>query len=244
MADNTYCPKCRSQKEPEGEFCTTCGTKLIRFMRVVIMPFVEGSQDPESLGDHRKLVEREGELQPDQAIGCQMYMSSDLEQARLLVSQKDAFFAQAEKMLPKLVKRSLDPLGLYDIPDPQEVDRITEEAANMPTELFLLIQNHYDPEYLFLPEVNYFFFRYPRLHTHGTGDDTGFGFVKISAFLLDNRENRIVGRGSGAALEAFNTGDAILDENYSIANEGQMEAMLQASSRAVESLLKTMKMKQ
>jgi hypothetical protein len=211
-------------------------------MRVVIMPFVESGQEPESLGQYKGIVEREGELQPSQAIGCQLYMSSDLEKARLIVSQKEAYFAEAEKMLPKLVKSFLDPLGFYDIPDPYEVDRVTEKAANMPTELFVLIQNHYDPEYLFLPEINYFFFRYPRLHTSGTGGDSGLGFVQISAFLLDNRENRIVSRGSGAGIEAFSTGGASLDENYSIPLESQMETMRQASARGVESLLKAMKM--
>jgi hypothetical protein len=120
-------------------------------MRVVIMPFVESGQEPDSLGDYKGLVEREGELQPSQAIGCQMYMSSDLDKARLIISQKEAYFSEAERMLPNLVKSFLDPLGFYDIPDPGEVDLVTEKAAHMPTELFVLIQNQYDPEYLFLP---------------------------------------------------------------------------------------------
>jgi len=211
-------------------------------MRVVIMPFVESGQEPEALGEYRDLVEREGELQPAQAIGCQMYMSSDLEKARLIISQKEAYFSEAERMLPNLVKSYLDPLGFYDVPDPGEVDLVTEKAANMPTELFVLIQNQYDPEYLFLPEVGYFFFRYPRLHTSGTGQDSGFGFVQIGAFLLDNRENRIVSRGSGAGLEPFTPEGAVLDENFSVPVEDQLEIMRQASSRAVENLLKAMKM--
>jgi hypothetical protein len=242
LAENLYCPQCRSLGDPQSEFCTACGTKLIPTMRIVIMPFVESEQIPESLGDYRQVVERDGELQPTQVIGCQLYMSSDLESARLIVTQKEAYFNQATNMLPKLVKRLLDPQGFYDIPDPQEVDQVTDKAANMPTELFVLIQNHYDPEYLFLPEINYFFFRYPRLHTLGSGVDSGFGFVQVSAFLLDNRENRIVSKGSGAGIGAFNAGDATLDENYTIAMESQMEIMLQASSRAIDDLLKKMKM--
>jgi hypothetical protein len=242
LAENLYCPQCRSLRDPQSEFCTSCGTKLIPTMRIVIMPFVESEQNPESLGNYRKLVERDGELQTAQVIGCQLYMSSDLEQARLMITQRDAYFNEATGMLPKLVKSLLDPQGFYDIPDPHEVDQVTDKAANMPTELFVLIQNHYDPEYLFLPEINYYFFRYPRLHTLGTGLDSGFGFVQISAFLLDNRENRIVSRGSGTGIGAFNSGDATLDENFTISLETQMEIMQQAGSKAVEELLKTMKM--
>jgi hypothetical protein len=211
-------------------------------MRVVIMPFVESEQDPASLGEYRQIVERDGELLPNQVIGCQLYMSSGMEETRFMVTNKEAFFEQATSMLPKLVKRRLDPQGFYDVPDPAEVDQVTEKAANMPTELFVLIQNQYDPEYLFLPEINYFFFRYPRLHTTGTGIDSGFGFVQISAFLLDNRQNRIVIRGSGMGLGAFNAGEAVLDENYNITLESQMEVMLYAGDRAVDSLLKAMKM--
>lgn len=242
MARRLYCPKCLFLGDPQAEFCTTCGTKLIPLMRVVIMPFVESGQEPESLGQFKALVEREGELQPSQAIGCQLYMSSDMEKARLMTSQKDAYFTAAEKLLPKLVKSFLDPLGFYDIPDPDEVEHIAEQAAHMPTELFVLIQSHYDPEYLFLPEINYFFFRFPRLHTSGTGADSGFAFVQISAFLLDNRENRIVSRGSGAGLEAHDSRGAMLDETYSVPLETQLELMRNASIKAVEALLKEMKM--
>jgi len=242
VAKRSYCPKCQSPGDPQGEFCTSCGTKLISVMRIVIMPFVEGEQNPHSLGELRQWAEREGELQPGQAVGCHMYMSNDLEHARLIITQKENYLARAVHMLPILVKRTLDPMGFYEIPDPQEVDRVTEQAIDMPTELFVLIQNHYDPEYLFLPEINYFFFRYPRLHTQGTGMDSGFGLVQISAYLLDNRENRIVSRGSGMGLQTFDASGATLDENFSIPFEGQMETMLQAGAKAVESLLKTMKM--
>ena len=242
MPRRLYCPQCFSFGDPKADFCTSCGAKLVPLMRVVIMPFVESGQEPDALGDHKGLVEREGELQPAQAIGCQMYMASDLEKPRLIISQKEVYFSEAERMLPNLVKSFLDPLGFYDIPDPGEVDLVTEKAANMPTELFVLIQNQYDPEYLFLPEIGYFFFRYPRMHTAGTGQDSGFGFVQVSAFLLDNRENRIVSRGTGAGLEAFQTEDAVLDENFSIPVQSQLQAMRQASAQAVENLLKSMKM--
>jgi hypothetical protein len=66
--------------------------------------------------------------------------------------------------------------------------------------------------------------------------------VQISAFLLDNRENRIVSRGSGAGLETLDTDGATLDENFSIPIAGQLEVMRQASAQAVENLLKSMKM--
>ena len=151
MPRRLYCPQCLSFGDPKADFCTSCGAKLIPLMRVVIMPFVESGQEPDALGDHKGLVEREGELQPAQAIGCQMYMASDLEKPRLIISQKEVYFSEAERMLPNLVKSFLDPLGFYDIPDPGEVDLVTEKAAHMPTELFVLIQNQYDPEYLFLP---------------------------------------------------------------------------------------------
>ncbi len=242
MPTRLYCPQCLSFGDPQAEFCTSCGTKLIPLMRVVIMPFVESGQEPDSLGNFKGLVEREGELQPSQAIGCQMYMSSDLEKARLIISQKDTYISEAERVLPGLVKSFLDPLGFYDVPDPSEVDLVTEKAANMPTELFVLIQNQYDPEYLFLPEISYFFFRYPRLHTVGSGEDSGFGYVQISAFLLDNRENRIVSRGFGAGLETYESDGALLDENFSISIDGQLDVMRNASTQAVENLLKSMKM--
>ncbi len=242
MPKRLYCPQCLSFGDTNAEFCTTCGSKLIPLMRVVIMPFVESGQEPDSLGEFRSLVEREGELQPAQAIGCQMYMSSDLEKPRLIISQKDAYFSEAERMLPNLVKSFLDPLGFYDIPEPSDVDLVTEKAAHMPTELFVLIQDQYDPEYLFLPEIGYFFFRYPRLHTEGTGEDSGFSFVQIGAFLLDNRENRIVSRGTGSGLENYRTEGALLDETFSIPLEDQLAVVRKASALAVENLLKSMKM--
>ncbi len=242
MARRFYCPKCFTYGEEGAEFCTGCGSKLAPLMRIVIMPFVESGQEPESLGDYRETVERDGPLDPSLAIGCQIYMHSDMEKYRLMASQRESFFQEAESMLPRLVKSFLDPLVFYEIPNPEEVARVSEQAADMPTDLFVTIQNHYDPEYLFLPEINYFFFRYPRLHTAGTGADAGFGFVQLSAFLLDNRENRIVGRGSGEGLEIYDAAGAFLDENFSVSPQGQMEVMRQASSRAVESLLRAMKM--
>jgi hypothetical protein len=171
-----------------------------------------------------------------------MYMSSDMDKARLIVTQKEEYFGVAEKILPQLVKRELDPLGFYEIPNPDEVEHITQEASNMPTELFVRIQDRYDPEYLFLPEINYFFFRFPRPHSSGANVDAGFGFVQISAFLLDNRENRIVSRGSGSGLEGFDTGDATLDENFTIPQEKQLEIMRLASARGVKAMLREMKM--
>lgn len=242
MPKRRYCPQCLTYGDPNAEFCTTCGTQLIPLMRVVIMPFVESGQEPDSLGEFRSKVEREGELQPAQAIGCQMFMTSDLENPRLIISQKELYFSEAERMLPNLVKSFLDPMGFYDIPEPSEVDLVTDKAANMPTELFVLIQNQYDPEYLFLPEIGYFFFRYPRLHTSGTGEDSGFAFVQIGAFLLDNRENRIVSRGTGSGLENFQAEGAVLDENFSIPVENQLAVVREASAQAVEELLKSMKM--
>ena len=107
-----------------------------------------------------------------------------------------------------------------------------------------MIQKNYDPEYLFLPEINYFFFRYPRPLTSGTGDDRGFGFAQISAFLLDNRENRIVGKGNGAGIELFDHKNAVLDDNYSVPAEEQVAVMQKAGAKAVIELLKTMKMVQ
>ncbi|MBC7248529.1 MAG: zinc ribbon domain-containing protein [Actinobacteria bacterium] len=242
MSRKLYCPRCSTYGEEGAEFCTGCGSKLVPRMRIVIMPFVESEQDPESLGEYREMVERDGALDTSLAIGCQIYMQSDMEKYRLISSQRESYFKQAERMLPQLVKECLDPLAFYEIPDPEEVARVSEQAADMPTELFVIIQSHYDPEYLFLPEINYFFFRYPRLHSSGTGVDAGFGFVQLSAFLLDNRENRIVGRGSGEGLEPFDTAGAFLDENFSISPQGQMEVMRRAGSRAVQSLLKAMKM--
>lgn len=242
MARTLYCPKCLAYGDPQADTCSTCGSKLIPLMRIVIMPFVESGQEPDHLGQYKEVVERDGELLPSLAIGCQLYMASGMERSRLIASQKDTYLDAAERLLPKTVKSFLDPLGFYDIPDPFEVDRIAEQAAHMPTELFVLIQSHYDPEYLFLPEVNYFFFRFPRPHTTGTGMDSGFGFVQVSAFLLDNRDNRIVSRGSGAGLVAYDAGGAVLDENFSVDLDSQLHIMRDASAKAVDTLLKEMKM--
>lgn len=242
MAEKHYCPQCLTYGETGAEFCTSCGAKLVPLMRIVIMPFVESGLEPEDLGEHADLVTRDGDLSPALAIGCQLFMQSDLEKTRLMVSQREVYFQQAERMLPRLVKDYLEPMVFYDIPDPDEVERITREAADMPTELFVIIQNQYDPEYLFLPEIDYFFFRYPRLHTSGSGPDSGFGFVRLSAFLLDNRENRIVSRGSGTGLEQYLAPGSLVDENFVIPLEDQMGTMRQAASRAVESLLRSMKM--
>lgn len=242
MADKYYCPQCLNYGEPGAEFCVSCGAKLVPPMRIVIMPFVESGQEPKDLGEYRGLVERDGVLSPTMAIGCQLYMQSDLERSRLMASQKEVYFQEAERILPRMVKDYLEPMVFYDIPDPDEVERITREAADMPTELFVIIQNRYDPEYLFLPEIDHFFFRYPRLHTSGTGPDAGFGFVRLSAFLLDNRENRIVSRGSGSGLELYRAPEIIVDENFTVPLEEQLEVMQGAASRAVESLLRNMKM--
>lgn len=242
MTDKRYCPQCLTYGDAGAEYCTSCGAKLVPLMRIVIMPFVESGQEPEDLGEHEELVARDGDLSPALAIGCQLYMQSDLEKTRLMASQKKHYFREAERMLPRLVKDYLEPMVFYDIPDPDEVERITREAADVPTELFVIIQNQYDPEYLFLPEIDYFFFRYPRLHSTGAGMDSGFGFARLSAFLLDNRENRIVSRGSGSGLELYPAPKVPVDENFTIPLEDQMGIMRQAASRAVESLLRSMKM--
>jgi len=242
LAEKKYCPKCLSTGDPEAEFCTACGEKLVPLMRIVIMPFVVSGPEREIWEEYRELVERDGEIRPDLAVGCQLYMQSGMEKVRLMVSQKEHYLAQAERTLPLLVKSYLDPMLFYDVPDPVEVFRVAEEAVEMPTELFVIIQNQYDPEYLFLPEIDFFFFRYPRLHTSGTDADSGFGYVQLSAFLLDNRENRIVSRGSGAGLEYFEAAGAVLDENFSIPTQDQLEVMYRAASQAVERMLRNMKM--
>ncbi len=228
--------------EEGAEYCTSCGAKLVPLMRIVIMPFVESGQEPDDLGEYRELVERDGGITPATAIGCQLYMQSDLEKTRIMASQREVYLREAERMLPRLVRDYLEPLVFYEIPDPDEVERITQEAADVPTELFVIIQDRYDPEYLFLPEIDCFFFRYPRLHSSGTGPDTGFGFVRLSAFLLDNRQNRIVSRGSGAGLQELPTPEGSVDENFAVPLEEQMEVMRRASSQAVEALLRAMKM--
>jgi hypothetical protein len=206
------------------------------------MPFVESGQEPQPLGEHREMVERDGPLHLSQVIGCQMYMSSDVGELRLITTAKEAFFSAAEKILPHAVKKYLDPLGFYQIPDPSEVDKITEEAANMPTELFVRIQERYDPDYLFLPEIDHFLFRYPRPNTPGTGADSAFGFVQVSAFLLDNCENRIVSKGSGCGLKTLETSAGGTEEGSSIPQEVQLETMEQAGDEAIRNLLLSMKM--
>ncbi len=242
MPPRSYCPRCLTADGDQAGFCASCGAELRPLMRVVIMPFVESGEDLDALGEHRKMVERDGVLLPSQAIGCQMHMFGGLEKPRLIVNRKEAYFAEAERMLPDIVWGILRPLGFYDIPDPSEVERVASEAADMPTELFMIIQNRYDPEYLFLPEIGYFFFRYPRPHTPGGGDDAGFAYVQVSAFLLSNRENRIVSRGSGAGLEAFDAGAEPVDENFSLPLATQFEVMRRAGTRAAENLLKAMRM--
>ncbi len=242
MAKRHYCPQCLSYGDPQADYCTACGTKLVPLMRIVIMPFVESGQVPDYPEEFRSLVLRDGEIPPEMAVGCQIHMQSGAEEYRLIVTQKESYFREAVHMLPQMVKGFLEPLVFYEIPDPLEVERVTEEAADIPTELFVIIQNQYDPEYLFLPEIDCFFFRYPSLHTLGTGSDAGFGFVQLSAFLLDNRENRIVSRGTGAGLSHFEAPGWVVDENFNIPSDEQMKVMRRAGTQAVESLLRSMKM--
>lgn len=242
MAKRVYCPQCLGYGDPEAEYCTACGAKLVPLMRIVIMPFVESGQVPDYPEEFRRMVLRDGEIPPELAVGCQIHMQSGAEESRLIVTQREPYLREAAHMLPHMVKGLLDPLVFYEIPDPEEVERVTEEAADIPTELFVIIQNQYDPEYLFLPEIDCFFFRYPSLHTLGTGEDAGFGYVQLSAFLLDNRENRIVSRGTGAGLAYFEAPGRVLDENFSIPTSEQLKLMRQAGTQAAEALLRSMKM--
>jgi len=238
-----YCPKCEREDTSGGKFCPLCGSKLVPHMRVVIMPFVESGQETEIAPRYRQLVEPEGGLTPNQCIGCQMYIASDIDSLKLSSTQREQFFRATGKMLPQLVKAELDRAGFYDVPETDSVDNIAEAAGDMPTELFVLIQERLDPDFLFLPEVNCFFFRYPHPYGKDEVSRSGFAFVQLSAFLLDNRDNRIVSRGSGAGLSRYQppegsqpSDDAVIDLNR------QMQGMLAASRMAVSELLKAMKM--
>jgi hypothetical protein len=212
-------------------------------MRVVIMPFVESGQDTGIDPQYQPLVEQEGPLPVTHSIGCQMFISSDIDHIKLVSTQREQFFNATGKILPELVKGQLDGTGYYQVPEPGSVDAIAEAAGDMPTELFLLIQQELDPDFLFLPDVDCFFFRYP--HPYGKDEVTasGFAFVQISAFLLDNRENRIMSRGTGAALVKFDMPpDVQITEDFSIDAGQQLQTMTEASRLAVKKLLADMKM--
>ncbi len=238
-----FCPKCEREDASGGKFCPQCGSKLIPHMRVVIMPFVESGQETEVMPEYRALVESEGPLSPAHCIGCQMYIASDIDSLRLSSTQREQFFLASGKMLPGLVKAELDQAGFYEVPEVSSVDRIAEAAGDMPTELFVLIQEQLDPDYLFLPEVNCFFFRYPHPYGKDEVSRSGFAFVQLSAFLLDNRENRIVSRGTGAGLSRFQPPPGTEQAEDAVIDAGtQTKVMLSASRAAVRDLLSRMKM--
>ncbi len=236
-----YCSKCDRLEDQTAKFCTECGGKLVPYMRVVVMPFVESDPDTEVLPEYKQIVE--AGLSTDQRIGCLIYLASDVNNVKMMASRKEQFFQEAYRILPQLVRRELGKMKFYDIPDPQRVMAISEEAHNMPTELFVLIQKNFDPDFLFLPEVSHFFFRYP--HPFKREGDTPYalGFVQVSSYLLDNRENKIVAKGVAAGAAKFSLReDQIVDENLVIDGESQMKTMLTAGDMAVKSLLKKMKM--
>jgi hypothetical protein len=212
-------------------------------MRVVIMPFVKDNQGTEILPAFRQVLEVAGPLPPSQSIGCQLFLSSDINTVKIISTQGERFFIEGSRMLSRLTKGELDKMKFYDVPDPEKVDSIAEEAHNMPTELFVLIQNRLDPDYLFLPEISHFFFRYPHPLALEEPDSTGFGFVQISAYLLDNRENKLITKGTGAGLVKFSLPqEQLVDENLVIDLSRQMQTMLAAGNLAVKDLLAKMKM--
>lgn len=238
-----YCSKCDREEASGGKFCSQCGGKLAPLMRVVIMPFVESGQDLGIDPEFKAIVEQDGPLPPTHSIGCQMFISSDIDSIKLVSTQREQYFTATGRMLPELVKRELDSVGYYQVPDTGSVDAIAEAAGDMPTELFLLIQQELDPDFLFLPDVNCFLFRYP--HPYGKDDITasGFAFVQISAFLLNNRENKIMSRGTGSGLVKFDIPpDVQITEDFTIDSDQQLQAMAAASKLAVHKLLTSMKM--
>lgn len=238
-----YCSACDREETSESKLCSTCGGKLDPIMRVVIMPFVESGQDIGIDPEYQPLVEQEGPLPLTHSIGCQMFFTSDIDHIKLMSSQREQYFKATGKILPELVKRELDKTGYYQVPEPGSVDAIAEAAGDMPTELFLLIQQELDPDFLFLPDVNCFFFRYPHPYGKDRVSASGFAFVQISAFLLDNRANKIMSRGTGAALVRFDLPpDAQVTEDFSIDAGRQLQTMAEASRLAVAKLLADMKM--
>lgn len=241
MEEGLYCPRCNRPVEAGLSNCPECGGKAVPVMAVVIMPFVEGGEEREIPEGFREMVERDGRIEANQAIGCQMYLSPESGSFRIFTAKKEDYFAFAEESLPRHVQEVLSPLAFYRIPDPGEVMRISREVEEIPTDLFLRIQQAFKPDFLFLPEIDMFFFRYPRLHTEGRGPDAAFAFVHLTAYLLDNRDNRIASRGSGCALEPYELGEMV-DENLVIPEEKQFELMERAGRKAVEDLLRNMKM--
>ncbi len=237
------CFECNIIDNTGSPTCPQCGGRLTPIMRVVIMPFVESGMEVSIEPEYRGLVEHQGELPLQHCIGCQTYITSETGALKLVSTQREQFFTLTGKMLPVLVKRQLDKLGFYEVPDVKSVDAIAEEAGDMPTELFVLIQNQLDPDFLFLPEINCFFFRYPDLDGRDEMTSSGFAFVKLSAFLLDNRENKIMSRGSGSGLAGFELppGTSVTSD-LDIDNNQQVQTLFNASETAVANLLIDMKM--
>jgi hypothetical protein len=238
-----HCPKCDRDENPGAKFCSVCGGKLTPLMRVVIMPFVESGQEVGTDPRYQGLVEHEGALPSSLCIGCQMFISSDIDSLKLVSTQRDQYFTVTGKMLPALVKQRLDVLDFYQVPDTRSVDAIAEQAGDMPLELFLLIQEKLDPDFLFLPEVNCFFFRYPHPYGKDEISASGFAFVQLSAFLLENRENKIMSRGTGSGLAKFDLPPGVqVTEDFAIDGNQQMQTLFNASDLAVTDLLTNMKM--
>jgi hypothetical protein len=238
-----HCPKCNREENPGAKFCSICGGELTPLMRVVIMPFVESGQEVGIDPQYQSLVEYQGTLPSSHCIGCQMFISSDIDSLKLVSTQREQYFTVTGKMLPALVKQRLDRMDFYQVPDTSSVDAIAEQAGDMPLELFLLIQEKLDPDFLFLPEVNYFFFRYPNPYGKDEISASGFAFVQISAFLLENRENKIMSRGTGSGLAKFDLPPGVqVTEEFTIDGNQQMQTLFNASDMAVSNLLANMKM--
>ncbi len=235
------CPRCNLPVEPGLSLCPRCGGRPVPVMVVVTMPFVVSGERvaiPEEIGE---FLDRDGDIDPSQSVGCQLYPSSGSSPLRLISSEREEFLRHAEAVLPRHVQETLSRLVFYRIPEPEEIRRISQEVEEVPTDLFLRIQEVYDPDYLFLPEVDAYLFRHPRFHGGAKGPDAAFAFVHLTAYLLDNRENRIASRGSGYALERFPLEEET-DENPYIPVQDQLKLMEEVGKRAVERLLRAMKM--
>lgn len=241
MEEGLCCPRCNLPVENGHNACPRCGGRPVPVMVVVIMPFVESGERVAIPEDSCDLLERDGPVEPSQSLGCQLYLSSGPESLRLITTKREDFLGHAEESLPRHVQEVLSSLAFYRIPEPEEIRGLSREVEEVPTDLFLRIQEAYDPDYLFLPEVDAYLFRYPRLFTEGKGSDAAFAFVHLTAYLLDNRENRIASRGSGYALEVLPMEGAV-DENLVIPDQEQLKLMERVGRKAVERLLRAMKM--
>lgn len=234
------CPLCGKKGANSEEKCPDCNVNYELRMRIVLMPFVESDileiKNDAFKGDIGSIIS-------DDAIGSQLIVSSGDDEFKFMISNRGTFLDYAVRILPSFVIDELSCVSFYEIPDISLVEEITEQTLENPLELFVAIQEEIDPDYLFLPEICHFFFRYPNAYIGDRKKGRAFCYVQLMAYLLDNRTNTLASKGFGWGMEYYELpDDEILTDTIRIPLEDQLNCVSKASEKAVGMLLREIKM--